>query len=204
MIGIIDYGMGNLLSVANAVEMNGFEADIVDDANSLHKYDKFILPGVGAFKDCIENLHKKQFVKSLNTQVIEKEKPILGICLGMQVMAKIGFERGCHEGLGWFDAEVVKLSPNDDELKVPHIGWSSIDHDDENTLFVKLPSLVQVYFVHSYFMRCKNKENVIAAYEYGQESVTAAVNKGNIFATQFHPEKSQDIGLQILNNFLSL
>lgn len=195
--------MGNLLSVFNAVEICGFHAKIIEHPDELNSVDKIILPGVGAFKDCIENLKTKNFVAALNQQVIVKKKMILGICLGMQVMANKGYENGEHDGLGWFDAEVVKIKTNGNKLKVPHIGWNSINIKKASPLFKGISSGTDLYFVHSFYMRCNNQDDLLATCHYGS-AITAAVNKENIFAIQFHPEKSQDYGLQILSNFISL
>lgn len=201
-IGVIDYNMGNLLSVSKALEYLGEDPVICTSPSQVRDVDKIILPGVGAFGDCINTLIETGFSKVLHEMVIENRKPILGICLGMQVMAKYGYESGGHSGLGWFDAEVIRINPQDKSLHIPHVGWNDINFSKSNPLFNNIPEKPDVYFVHSFYMKCKNKENVIATCEYGME-VTAAVNKDNIFATQFHPEKSQDIGLQILENFIN-
>ncbi|MCX6165443.1 MAG: imidazole glycerol phosphate synthase subunit HisH [Ignavibacteriae bacterium] len=201
MIGIVDYGMGNLLSVKSAFEMIGADVKICKDSNELQNFEKIVLPGVGAFGDCIKNLEEKNFISKLNEEILVKEKPILGICLGMQVMAKTGYEGGNFKGLGWFDADVELLIPNDSNLKIPHIGWNNISYKKDFPLFKNLPSSPDVYFVHSYYMNCENEENICATAEYGG-NFTAAVCKKNIFATQFHPEKSQDYGLKILENFI--
>lgn len=199
---VIDYGMGNLLSVNNAIEYLGFDSETISNPNLLSDFDKLILPGVGSFKQCVYNLENKGFVKILNEEVIYKKKPILGICLGMQVMAKKGYEGGEFNGLGWFDANVIKIKPKDKNVKVPNIGWKEINYND-NVLFKNLKERTELYFVHSYHMKCLNKSDVIATCFYG-ESITAAINKENIYGTQFHPEKSQDFGLQILENFLNI
>lgn len=201
-VGIVDYGMGNLLSVHSAFEMFGVDVKIISKAENLSDCEKIVLPGVGAFGDCMKNLENKGFVKKLNEEVLIKEKPILGICLGMQVMAKTGFEGGEYEGLGWFDAVVDLIKPEDDCLKIPHVGWNNITFDKDFSLLRNLPSNPDVYFVYSYYMKCKNETDVCAAFDYGGK-FTAAVYKKNIFATQFHPEKSQDYGLKILENFIN-
>jgi glutamine amidotransferase len=202
-VGIVNYGMGNLLSVHNAIDYLGFNSEIVDDPSQIYKYDKLILPGVGAFEACINNLESKNFVKDLNNEVLINKKPILGICLGMQVMAKKGFEGGEFNGLGWFDAEVVRIKPNDAIIKVPNIGWKEINYNQNNLLFNNLKKPVEVYFVHSYHVDCRDKKDIIAKSNHGHE-ITAAINRDNIYGTQFHPEKSQDLGLQILENFLTI
>jgi len=201
MIGIVDYGMGNLLSVKSAFEMIGADVKICNDANDLQNFDKIVLPGVGAFGDCIKNLEEKDFVLKLNEEVLVKGKPILGICLGMQVMARAGFEGGVYKGLSWFNADVELINPNDKNLKIPHIGWNNISYKKDFPLFKNLPPSPDVYFVHSFYMKCINEENICATADYGG-NFTAAVCRKNIFATQFHPEKSQDYGLKILENFI--
>lgn len=202
-IGIVNYGMGNLLSVHNAIDYLGYNSEIVDDPSLIYKFDKLILPGVGAFEACINNLKNKKFIESLNDQVLIKKKPILGICLGMQVMAKKGFEGGEFDGLGWFNAKVVRIKPNDKSIKVPNIGWKEINYNKNNLLFKNLKNPVEVYFVHSYHVDCDDNKDIIAKTNHGYE-ITAAINKDNIYGTQFHPEKSQDLGLQILENFLTI
>lgn len=202
MVGIVDYGMGNLMSVYNAFDYLGTDVVICKKPEDLDSVDRIVIPGVGAFKDCIEKLHSENFVNELNLQVLQKKKPTLGICLGMQVMAKISLEGGKYEGLGWFDAEVIKLHPHQElGLKIPNIGWNEISFNKSVPLFNNLPELPDLYLVHSYYMACNEPENMVASYEYGH-TVTAAVLKDNIFATQFHPEKSQDYGLSILENFI--
>jgi glutamine amidotransferase len=200
-VGIVDYGMGNLLSVYHAIEMAGGEARICGIPKELAQMERIILPGVGAFRDCIANLMEKGFVDALREAVFQQGKPILGICLGMQVMARRSFEGGEHLGLGWFDADVVRLKPNDPSLRVPQIGWNDVAYRPGSTMFAGHPESPDFYFVHSYAMVCDHPEDVEATCDYGG-LVTAAVGKANIFATQFHPEKSQDYGLRILENFL--
>lgn len=202
MIGIVDYGMGNLLSVFNALDMIGAEAMIVKAPARLSECDRIILPGVGAFKDCIGHLHQHGFVTALNEEVLGKGKPIFGICLGMQVMATRGFEFGEHEGLGWFEADVVSLRTLDPHIRIPQIGWNNLSFRAGVPLFNGLRQGTDTYFVHSFFMKCASGEDVVCTTEYGGQ-VTAAVMKKNIFATQFHPEKSQDHGLRILQNFMN-
>ena len=150
----------------------------------------------------MKQLHEKGWVEVLNRAVLEQKKPILGICLGMQAMAKVSHEGGRHECLGWFDSEVVQLQPNDSQLRVPQIGWNPTAYRKESPYFKGLPLEPEFYFVHSYAMKCKNEEDVVAWCDHG-EKVTAAVAKDNIFATQFHPEKSQDYGLKVLENFFA-
>jgi imidazole glycerol-phosphate synthase subunit HisH len=201
MVGIIDYGMGNLLSVFNAVEYLGAEAKICHKPEEIEQCERIILPGVGAFEECMCNLRDLNLINSLNYFAFNKKKPVLGICLGMQAMAKKSYEFGEHTGLGWFDAEVTRIIPIDSTLRVPHVGWNEIIYKNDSPLFRGLPEHPDFYFVHSYFMKCKDYHDVDATVEYGA-TITAAVRKENIFATQFHPEKSQDYGLKIIENFL--
>lgn len=201
MIAVVDYGMGNLLSVRNALEMCGAEVEIVAAPEELASAERVLLPGVGAFGDCMRNLRERGFVGALN-EVRSRGVPILGICLGMQAMAARGNEFGEHEGLGWFDAEIVRIEPADKHLRVPQIGWNDISFRQDCPLFRNVPQGADVYFVHSFFMRCANLEDVAAWCDYGG-NVTAAVLRRNVAAVQFHPEKSQDYGLRILENFLS-
>jgi len=201
VIGIVDYGLGNILSVYHALEMVGAEVKICARPESLTDVDRIVLPGVGAFRDCMANLVERGFVEILEKAVFDQGKPILGICLGMQAMARKSFEGGEHQGLGWIDGDVVGLEPRDPSMRVPHIGWNDIQYRRESQLFAGLPASPDFYFVHSYYMKCDNEEDVDATCNYGG-AVTAAVRRNNIFATQFHPEKSQDYGLKILENFL--
>ena len=159
-----------------------------------------MLPGVGAFGDCINNLCRTGFKDALEKAVLTRGLPILGICLGMQVMAMQGSEFGDHEGLGWFSAKVARINPTNPALSVPHVGWNDINYS-HHPMFAGLPTRPDFYFVHSFHMHCTDQEHIVATCDYG-EQVTAAVAKENIFATQFHPEKSHDYGLRMLKNFL--
>jgi glutamine amidotransferase len=201
MIGIVDYGMGNLKSVFSAFEYIGANVMLCSNPKDLKKADQIVIPGVGAIEQCILKLKESGFKEELNEHVLIKLKPTLGICLGMQVMCNFSYEGGKHECLGWFDAEVLRLNPELKDLKVPNIGWNQIEYDTNLQLFENLPINPDLYFVHSYHVKTINASEVVATYKYG-EVVTAAIQKNNIFATQFHPEKSQDVGLQILNNFI--
>jgi glutamine amidotransferase len=202
MIGIVDYGMGNLLSVFNAFEYLGVKVKICSNPEDLTQVERIVLPGVGAISQCISKLNESGFSESLHEQVIKLAKPTLGICLGMQVMAKQSFEGGIHTCLGWFDADVIRLNPENSELKVPNIGWNTIQYNKEIPLFKGLPEVADFYLVHSYQVNVKNDSERVAIYQHG-ETITAAILKDNIFATQFHPEKSQDLGLMLLENFIN-
>jgi glutamine amidotransferase len=201
MVGVIDYGMGNLFSVQHALLTAGAVVRICRNPGELDDAERIVLPGVGAFRDCIANLEGKGFAESLERAVFEKGKPLLGICLGMQVLARKSFEGGEYKGLGYFEAEVVRLAPGDPSLRVPQVGWNDLEYRSDSPLFNGVPSRADFYFVHSYYMKCAEQGDVDAVCDYGGP-VTAAVRKNNVFATQFHPEKSQDYGLKILENFL--
>ena len=194
--------MGNLRSVQKGFEKVGFKAIVTSNPKEVLRCSKVVLPGVGAFKDCMKNLENKGFIEMLNHEIIEKKKPILGICLGMQVMAKNSTEGGFYDGLGWFDAEVIKIETKLNELKIPQIGWNNLKFDTDSFLFKNIPTSSSFYFVHSYYMHCFNPSDIMATCVYGTE-ITAAVQRENIVATQFHPEKSQEIGLRVLENFIS-
>lgn len=201
MIGIVDYGMGNLLSVYNAFDCLGAAVTICKHPEDLASVDRIVIPGVGAFKDCIDKINQTGFFEALNEEVIKNAKPTLGICLGMQVMGKRSFEGGEFIGLGWFDADIVRLAPSDPTLRVPNIGWNTIKYNKDVPLFRGLPEEPDFYLVHSYYMKANDPKDVVAVYDYTYD-VTASVLKNNIFATQFHPEKSQEFGLKILENFI--
>lgn len=195
MIAIIDYGMGNLRSVQKAFEFLGFEAVITDDVNVIEKADKVVLPGVGAFCDAIKTIREKGIDKVLKT-VVENKTPLLGICLGMQMMFDKSYENGEYEGLGLISGEVVRLPETE---KIPQIGWNNLNIKMRSPLFEGLGDEPYVYFVHSYYLETKAPV-VSATCFYGKE-IAVAAQKDNIFALQFHPEKSGDTGLKILENF---
>lgn len=195
MIAIIDYGMGNLRSVQKAFEYLGFEAVVTDDKAVMEKADKLVLPGVGAFSDAIATIRAKGYDKVIY-KAVEDNKPFLGICLGMQMVFDKSYEYGEYKGLGLIPG-VIKLLP--DNVKKPHIGWNSLDIKMRSPLFDGLGESPYVYFVHSYYL--ETDEPVVSATTYYGQDIQVAVQKDNIFALQFHPEKSGDIGLQILKNF---
>lgn len=199
-IGIVDYGMGNLLSVYHAFRAVGVEPTICSAPDTLSSMDRLVLPGVGAFRDCMTALRTTGLADALNDAVRRRGVPILGICLGMQAMARRSSEGGDCEGFGWFDAEVVKLQPQSAGLRVPHMGWNSVTHRG-GSVFSRLPEAPDFYFVHSYHMQCAEARDVEATCEYGV-TIAAAVVRENVAATQFHPEKSQANGLRLLENFV--
>lgn len=208
-IVLIDYGSGNLHSAFKAIKKAvdnsgkaGVNVKLVQDADSLNTASHIILPGVGAFGDCMSGLKAiNGMVDSLNENVISKGKNFLGICVGMQLLAERGLEEGVHEGLGWLYGEVSKLNPEDKSYKIPHMGWNEVVEKRGNPLTESL-SGEDFYYVHSYSMKT-SEENIIAVSDYA-EQIVAAVNKDNIYGTQFHPEKSQKNGLKLLQNFVNL
>ena len=200
MITIIDYGMGNLRSAQKAFEFIGFEAQITDDKNEILKAEKIVLPGVGAFADAMERLNTSGISQIIKQKAAEGTL-FLGICLGMQLIFDKSYESGEFEGLGLIKGEIKRFDlPK--EYKVPHIGWNQLKIED-NPLFTGLDEDIYTYFVHSYHAVSAENDVVIATSDYGIE-FTAAVNKGNIYATQFHPEKSGNTGLKMLKNFANL
>ena len=204
MIGIIDYGMGNLLSVKNALDYLGEESEIINDADSIRKVKKIVLPGVGSFPDCMNNLNERGFVEILNELVLEKKIPILGICLGMQIMGETSHEMGESEGLGWFEGDVIKMEPQNESIKIPNIGWETISIVPGDHLLSSFNTLPDFYFVHSYYLKCSRNQDVTSTYLLGDQIITASIQKDNIYGTQFHPEKSSDHGLEVLTNFIEI
>ncbi len=196
MIAIIDYQMGNVQSVANALENMGVAHTITNDPEKIRAAEKLILPGVGAFGEGMNRLRSLGLIDILKTEVVEKKKPILGICLGMQLLADTGNEFGRHEGLGWIKGEVKRLQPGD--LQLPHVGWNNVEA--QTSLFTGVEN-ADFYFVHSFHFETANPADVIATCDYGQR-FAAAVKHENIMGVQFHPEKSQKSGRHLLENFV--
>lgn len=199
MIVLIDYGVGNLYSVAKAVAGVGGDVKISSSADDLKRAEKIILPGVGAFGDCMKNLSATGLIPTI-VQQISGGKKILGICVGLQILFAGSEESPCVDGLKIFDGHVRKIRA--DGLKIPHMGWNSVTFGDSK-LFAGLSGNPYFYFVHSYHAAPDDKKIIAATTTYG-ETVTAAVERENIFATQFHPEKSGDVGLRVLKNFVEL
>jgi glutamine amidotransferase len=201
MIAIVDYGMGNLRSLSNAFEYLGEEVTITHDVAELEAASRIVLPGVGAFGDAMQALRAQALVEPLGRLVRDGGKPLLGICLGMQLVARESFEHGHHEGLRWVDARIERLAPTGG-LKVPHVGWNSLQFPAGDWLFEGLnPAEANFYFVHSFHMVCADPSDRLATTDYGGP-VTAVVRRGNITVMQFHPEKSQDNGLRLLGNWV--
>lgn len=200
MIAIIDYDAGNIKSVEKALQYLGEEAVITRDAGEILMADKVILPGVGAFGDAMKKLNRYGLVPVIH-EVVEKGIPFLGICLGLQLMFESSEEAPGVEGLGLLKGKIVRI-PEGDGLKVPHMGWNSLSFPKEGRLFAGIQENSYVYFVHSYYLQAE-EDIVTATAEYGV-TIHASVEKGNVFACQFHPEKSSHTGLTILKNFVEL
>jgi imidazole glycerol-phosphate synthase subunit HisH len=198
MISIIDYGMGNLRSVQKAFEKLGTAAEIVTRPEQVRAASKLVLPGVGAFRDAIHELQRLELVEPVREH-IRQDKPFLGICLGLQLLFDVSYEDGEWPGLGVLSGEVVRFPP-DPELKVPHMGWNTLEPTGPIRLLEGLPADASVYFVHSYYV-APNDESVVATRTTYGVKFTSMVARGNLFATQFHPEKSQKVGLKLLENF---
>jgi len=207
-ITVIDYGSGNLKSVAKALESAANNTNVSSkivvssDPKTIKQSDKIVLPGQGSFRDCYFGIKKISGLdEALNEFVLEKKKPILGICVGMQLFAKTGYESVETKGFGWIDAEVRKINNINKKLKLPHMGWNEIELKKDCFLFSNIKNKSHVYFIHSYEFMTKQKDYVVATTNYGN-SIIVSVAKDNIVGTQFHPEKSQKNGLIILENFL--
>jgi len=202
-VAIIDYGSGNLRSVAKAFERVGSKVRVTGSVTVVANASHIVLPGVGAFADCMQGLQSLPgMLDALQQEVLQKKKPFLGICVGMQMLFERGHEHGVHNGLGWLEGEVVALAPKG-SLKIPHMGWNDLIIKANHPLLKDIKTGNHAYFVHSYHAACKHKADVLAEVEYGQ-TIAAVVGRGNIMGTQFHPEKSQQTGLALLKNFLSL
>lgn len=202
-VAVVDYGMGNLDSVVRAVEECGGKASLVGCAAEIEKATHIVLPGVGSFAAGMGNIRKRALEDVLRESVLRKGVPFLGICLGMQLLATTGFEGEETHGLGWIPGEVRRLQPNGKGERIPHVGWNEIHMVQPSALFRTIPSGKDFYFVHSYALACAKPQNVLATTPYcgGFPSV---VGESNIFGVQFHPEKSQRFGHQLLRNFLAL
>jgi glutamine amidotransferase len=203
MIAIIDYGMGNLRSVQKGFEKAGFEAVVTSDPKAILEAERIVLPGVGAFRDCMKNLEQGGFIDPI-LKVINEGRPFLGICLGLQLLFSESEEFGLHRGLGLIPGRVLRfpagMTREGEELKVPHMGWNSLSIKLCDGLFNGIPDGAYFYFVHSYYVMPEDPSVIAATTDYGME-FCSSVRKDNIVATQFHPEKSQERGLAILRNF---
>ncbi|NDF11777.1 MAG: imidazole glycerol phosphate synthase subunit HisH [Proteobacteria bacterium] len=207
-IAIIDYGSGNLHSTAKAFERvaseMGKEVIVTSDPKIVAKADHIVLPGVGAFGDCMSGLTAVSgMIDMLNEQVAHKQKPFIGICVGMQLLAEKGLEHGEHKGLSWFKGTVERITPKDASLKIPHMGWNDLMVKGSHPFVKGVTSGDHAYFVHSYAMRCANQNDVQSTVDYGG-TITAIIARDNVMGTQFHPEKSQETGMKLIRNFLSV
>jgi len=202
-LAIVDYGMGNLNSVKKKLDRLKTTASITSNPKDIIKADKIILVGVGHFAKAMKNIKELNLLDTLNEVAIIKKKPVLGICLGMQLMAKDS-EEGNAEGLGWLDANVRKMQVDDTlRFKVPHTGWNKITQSKKSRLMKGIPESSEFYFVHSYHLMSNETSNILNETEYCFK-FTSAIEKNNIFGVQYHPEKSHDVGEVLLKNFISL
>lgn len=200
MIVIVDYGMGNLYSVKNMLKYLGYDSDVTGEISRIEAADKLILPGVGNFGKAMDVIRQSGLVEVLNRKVLEEKTPILGICLGMQLLLEYSEEGDCN-GFGWIPGEVKKFDfPEHPELKIPHMGWDYIEKQKKSHLFSDLTDGERYYFVHSYYVKCRNSADVAATTEYGIR-FDSVIQRNNIMGTQFHPEKSHRFGMEILGNF---
>jgi len=200
-ISIVDVNMGNLCSVRNSLRRLGIGAAITNDKADIDASDILILPGVGSFSACMNFLEEKQITSSIRRHVLEAKKPILGICLGMQLFADSSEEHGLSSGLGLVPGRIVKLRPTSTAFRVHNMGWCDVHVRKSSALFAKPDQLEAFYFVHSYYFDPEDKQVETAVIQYGEEAITAALEKENILGVQFHPEKSQEAGLNLLEAF---
>ena len=201
MIAIIDYDAGNIKSVEKAMQFLGQEVTVARDRDTILNADKVILPGVGAFGDAMAKLRQYGLDKVIH-EVAEKKIPLLGICLGLQLLFERSDETPGVEGLGVLKGEILRI-PEKEGLKIPHMGWNSLKYPHQGRLFKDVPEDSYVYFVHSYYLKAEDESIVTATTDYST-LIHASVEQGNVFACQFHPEKSSDVGIQILKNFVEL
>ena len=203
MVVIIDYGVGNLGSIQNMLKKIGSNVKITNDAEEIKSASKIILPGVGNFDYGMKNLESNNLIEILNEVVFNKKTPILGICLGAQLMTKSS-EEGERNGLSWFDAEVVKFNfEKETNLKVPHMGWDTVNVKRNNLLTEDLFIDSKFYFVHSYYIKSSMNDDIMFTTNYGNEFVSG-LNRDNIYAVQFHPEKSHKYGMKLMQNFVNI
>ena len=206
-VTIVDYNSGNISSVINSFEevaKNKVNIEVTSDLGKIKSSDKLVLPGQGSFKSCVDALNKiKGLTETLNEFAINNKKPLLGICVGLQMFADVGYEETETNGLGWISGKVSKIDNQNGKFKLPHIGWNQINIVKESKIFKEIENNSHMYFVHSYEL-IPNDKSVIAATTDYSSNIVCSVEKENIFGTQFHPEKSDKIGLKIIDNFINL
>ncbi len=204
ILSVINYGVGNIASVINMSKHVGGKIEVISNPAELVNAKKLLLPGIGHFDNGMECLRKNGWIDALNHAVLKNNTPILGICLGMQLMCNLS-EEGESEGLGWIDADVKRFSFNQDasSLKIPHMGWNQVNIARENRLILDESRNHRFYFVHSYYVKCNNEEDIILKANYGFE-FAAGFSRQNIYGVQFHPEKSHKFGKQLIKNFLDI
>ena len=210
LLTVVDYGVGNLRSIAKSIEKANSDNNlnylvkVSSDLSDVKKSDKIVLPGQGSFKACKDGIDEiKGLREELNESVLIKKKPIYGICAGMQLFATTGYEEEKTKGLNWIPGEVVKLDLGSSKLKIPHMGWNELKLENDSNVFKNIVNKNHAYFIHSYEFIPQDKKTISITTDYGKD-VTAAVSFKNIYGSQFHPEKSQNTGIQILTNFLNL
>ena len=206
-VTIVDYNSGNIRSVINSFKetaVDNVKIEVTADLNKIKSSDKVVLPGQGSFKSCVEALNNiNGLVETLNDFAINKKKPLLGICVGLQMFADVGYEEIETKGLGWISGKVSKIDNHNGKYKLPHIGWNQINILKESKIFKDIKNNSHMYFVHSYELVPEDKKVISATTEYSS-NIVCSIEKENIFGTQFHPEKSDKIGLKIINNFINL
>ena len=206
-VTIVDYNSGNISSVTNSfkeVAKDNVNIEVTSDLNKIKSSDKVVLPGQGSFKSCVDALNKIEgLTDTLNEFVITNKKPLLGICVGLQMFADIGYEETETKGLGWISGKVLKIDNQNGKFKLPHIGWNQINIVKDSKIYQKVENNSHMYFVHSYEF-IPNDKNVVSATTDYSSNIVSSVEKENIFGTQFHPEKSDKTGLKIINNFINL
>lgn len=202
MIAILDYDAGNIKSVEKALQFLGQDTVLTRNFGVIEKADKVILPGVGAFGDAMNHLKSYELDKAIK-DFVQSKKPFLGICLGLQLLFAESEESPGVEGLNILPGKIVRI-PDEEGIKIPHIGWNSLELTNNGRLFSGLDKVPYVYFVHSYYLQCEDENIVKASCEYGHTHIHASVEKDNVFACQFHPEKSSSVGLKMLSNFANL
>jgi glutamine amidotransferase len=204
MISIVDYGSGNLEAFKNIYKRLNIKCDVAKTPNDILKAEKLVLPGVGSFDETMKILRDSGMIEALNEQVLEKKIPVIGICVGMQILSKKS-EEGDLDGLGWIDAEVKRfdVSTLNQKPHLPHMGWNTFQKEKESPILGELDYEKGFYFLHTYYFSCNNQDDILTSTIYGQK-YTSAINHKNIFGVQFHPEKSHSNGVQLLKNFANL